>query len=129
MKSKQQETPNIEIKKSFEIESARFLPNLPKSHPCSQTHGHSFKITLTLRGAVDLKLGWLIDYNDITKIVKPVLKQIDHKLLNKVPDLKNPTTENLTIWLYDNIKPRLSLLTQVTVKETSDTECSYPVTV
>lgn len=127
MKSKLQVTPKIQLKKSFAIESARFLPNLPKTHPCSQTHGHSFKITLTLQGAVDLSLGWLIDYNTITRLATPILKQIDHKLLNKVADLKNPTTENLTIWLYDNLKVKLPDLLQITVKETDDTECSYPI--
>lgn len=127
MKTKQQVTPKIELKKSFEIESARFLPYLPKTHPCSQTHGHSFKITLTLQGAIDSKLGWLIDYHSIDRTVSPILKQIDHKLLNKVPDLKNPTTENLTIWLYETIKLKLPELIRVTVKETSDTECSYPI--
>ncbi|MBL7557594.1 MAG: 6-carboxytetrahydropterin synthase QueD [Bdellovibrionaceae bacterium] len=116
----------IEIKKSFEIESARFLPNLPKSHPCSQTHGHSFKITLKLQGKMDEKLGWLIDYNDIAKAAGPTLKKIDHKLLNKVEGLNNPTTENITIWLYKKLKKQLPNLVQVIIKETSDTECSYP---
>ncbi len=127
MKTQLKSPLKIEIKKTFEIESARFLPFLPKSHPCSQTHGHSFKVTLTLRGLVDAKLGWLLDYNDIDKLVAPVLKRIDHKLLNKVPGLSNPTTENLSVWLYNTIKPKCDELVQVTLKETSDTECSFPV--
>lgn len=127
MKSKTQQLQKIEIKKTFEIESARFLPKLPASHPCSKTHGHSFKITLRLQGPVDLKLGWLIDYNDITKVAGPTLKKIDHTLLNKVPGLKNPTTENITIWLYEKLKTDLPELVQVITKETSDTECAYPV--
>lgn len=122
MKSK-----TIEIRKSFEIESARFLPKLPKTHPCSKTHGHSFKITLRLQGPIDAKIGWLIDYNDITQIAAPILKKIDHVILNEVDGLKNPTTENITVWLYDKLRTRLPGLVQVIVKETSDTECSYPV--
>jgi 6-pyruvoyltetrahydropterin/6-carboxytetrahydropterin synthase len=126
MKSKVQ-SPIIEIKKSFEIESARFLPNLPASHPCSQIHGHSFKITLRLQGPVNSKLGWLVDYNDISKAAAPLLKKIDHKLLNDVAGLKNPTTENITMWLYEKLKRLLPELVQVIIKETSDTECSFPV--
>lgn len=120
-------SPTIEIKKSFQIESARFLPQLPKSHPCSHTHGHSFKITLRLQGAVNSKLGWLIDYNDIASTAGPVLKTIDHTLLNEVPGLRNPTTENITIWLFEKLKPMLPELVQVVIQETSDTECSFPV--
>ncbi|MBL7546260.1 MAG: 6-pyruvoyl tetrahydropterin synthase family protein [Bdellovibrionaceae bacterium] len=126
MKSKSQSSV-VEIKKSFEIESARFLPNLPATHPCSKTHGHSFKITLRLQGTTSHKLGWLIDYNEIAKIAAPTLKKIDHTLLNQVPGLTNPTTENITIWLYEKLKKQLPELVQVIVKETSDTECSYPV--
>lgn len=126
MKSKTPNTRTIEIKKSFEIESARFLPNLPKTHPCSKTHGHSFKITLRLKGQIDPKLGWLVDYNDITKRATPILKQIDHTLINDVKGLENPTTENITIWLYEKLKKQLPELTQIITKETSDTECSYP---
>lgn len=127
MKSKQLNTNKIELKKTFEIESARFLPFLPKTHPCSRTHGHSFKITLTLQGQINPKLGWLIDYHEIDKLVFSTLNKIDHKLLNKVSGLKNPTTENLTIWLYQEIQPNLAELIRVTVKETRDTECSYPI--
>tara|TARA_B110001454_G_C12723272_1_gene436177 strand:+ start:13668 stop:14054 length:387 start_codon:yes stop_codon:yes gene_type:complete len=127
MKSKAPKIQTVEIKKSFSIESARFLPNLPSSHPCAHTHGHSFKITLRLQGAIDAKIGWLIDYNDITKTAAPVMKKIDHKLLNDVPGLKNPTTENITVWLFEKLKPMMPELVQVIVQETSDTECSYPV--
>lgn len=127
MKSKTGKAQTIEIKKSFSIESARFLPNLPPSHPCSRTHGHSFKITLRLHGAINDKIGWLVDYNDIAKSAAPILKQIDHTLLNDVPGLKNPTTENITVWFYEKLKKSLPELVQVTIQETSDTECSYPV--
>lgn len=115
-----------ELKHHFSIESARFLPQLPKSHPCSQIHGHSFKIILTLKGELDPKLGWLIDYNDIKKSMSPILMQIDHKVLNDVPGLENPTSELLAKWIFEKASLQLPLLTQVQVLETPETECSYP---
>ena len=117
----------FQLKKIFHIESARSLPYLPKDHPCASIHGHSFQITLTLEGLLDSKLGWLIDYHEIHTKVAPVLAKIDHRLLNEVPGLTNPTTENLTAWLYTEIKKIIPELTLVTVKETQDTECSYPI--
>jgi 6-pyruvoyltetrahydropterin/6-carboxytetrahydropterin synthase len=116
----------FELKQHFQIESARYLPNLPVTHPCGSMHGHSFKIVLTLRGALDPKLGWLIDYNEITDVMNPLLKQLDHKVLNKVPGLENPTTELLCKWIYDNAVPLLPAIKSVTVMETSSTECTYP---
>lgn len=117
----------FELKQHFQIESARFLPFLEKSHPCSRMHGHSFKIILTLVGNVDPTAGWVIDYNEIQEKMKPILEQIDHRVLNEVPGLENPTSELLCKWIYDQARKVLPILTRVTVAETPATECSYPV--
>lgn len=117
---------NFELKQHFQIESARFLPHLPSSHPCSRMHGHSFKIILTLVGELDARIGWVIDYNEIQERMKPILHQIDHRTLNEVPGLENPTSELLAKWIYDHAVKSLPMLTRVTVAETPMTECSYP---
>jgi 6-pyruvoyltetrahydropterin/6-carboxytetrahydropterin synthase len=117
---------NFELKQHFNIESARFLPYLPDSHPCARMHGHSFKIILRFIGPLDPNLGWVMDYNDIYHHVSPLLKQLDHRVLNSVEGLENPTTEILTKWIYDNLKTILPILKQVTIMETPSTECSYP---
>ena len=116
-----------ELKQQFQIESARFLPKLPKSHPCANMHGHSFKIVLTLWGDLDPHLGWVVDYHDITKCMAPLLKLLDHRVLNEVPGLENPTSELLAKWIYENVVTELPILKCVSVMETSTTECTYPV--
>lgn len=116
-----------ELKQHFHIESARFLPHLPKNHPCSRVHGHSFKIILTIIGDLHPQLGWVMDYNEINELVAPILKQLDHNMLNEVPGLENPTSELLAKWLYDHIKPQLNNLKLVSILETPATECSYPL--
>ena len=116
----------FELKQHFQIESARFLPHLPESHPCSRVHGHSFKIILTLVGDLDPKIGWVIDYNDISERIKPLLQMIDHRVLNEVEGLENPTSELLAKWLYERALKVLPQLKRVTVAETPLTECTYP---
>jgi 6-pyruvoyltetrahydropterin/6-carboxytetrahydropterin synthase len=116
----------LELKQHFHIESARYLPNLPKTHPCSKMHGHSFKISLSIIDKCNAKLGWVIDYNDITKIVSPILNEIDHKVLNEVKGLENPTTEILCVWLFNRIKSALPQISRITIAETNQSECSYP---
>lgn len=127
MKKKSTLLNKIELRQEFFIESARFLKQLPKSHPCSQTHGHSFKTTFVFRGDLNPHLGWLEDYKVLETQIKPVLQQIDHKLLNSVKGLENPTTENLCIWLYKKVKRKIPSLHQVIIKETHNTECTYPI--
>lgn len=116
----------FELRQHFQIESARRLPHLPEGHPCARLHGHSFKIILTLVGEQDAKIGWVVDYHEIARKMQPVLDAVDHRVLNEVPGLENPTSENLAKWLYDKARALLPQVTRVTVMETSLTECSYP---
>lgn len=118
----------FELKQQFRIESARFLPELAKDHPCSRTHGHSFMIEVALRGSLNPTLGWVRDYHEIQKVTQEcVLSQLDHRLLNEVPGLQNPTSEMLAVWVYERLKPALKELYQITIRETPETSCTYPV--
>ena len=116
----------LELKQQFRIESARVRPGLPEGHPCRRMHGHSFLLSLRLVGEQDPKIGWVRDYHEIAKIVQKILGDLDHRVLNEVPGLENPTSENLAIYLFNRLKKDLKELVQVTVSETPDTECSYP---
>lgn len=117
----------FELKTTFRIESARRLTGLPAGHPCANIHGHSFVITLKMVGSQQPQTGWVRDYHEINETAQGVLREIDHRLLNEVPGLENPTTENLTQWLYEKLRKPIPELVQVTVSETPTTECSYPV--
>lgn len=116
-----------ELKQQFYIESARFLPNLPKNHPCSNVHGHSFKIILKLVGDLDPKIGWVLDYHKISELMSPLLKILDHRMLNEIEGLENPTSELLAKWIFDRALASIPVLKTVTVQETENTECTYPV--
>lgn len=118
---------NFELKQQFQIEAARFLPFLDSTHPCSRMHGHSFVIILTLQGSLDPKIGWVRDYHEIQQTMSPLLQLIDHKVLNEVPGLENPTSENLCLFIYNQMKSKIQELKSVTVKETPLTECTYPI--
>lgn len=117
---------NFLLKQHFQIESARFLPHLDKNHPCSRMHGHSFKIILSLKGPLDPVKGWVMDYHEIHKVMQPILAELDHRILNEVAGLENPTSENLAQWLYHRIQKQIPLLVSVNVSETPTTECIYP---
>lgn len=119
---------NFELRQEFRIESARYLPNLPKNHPCSQTHGHSFRIQIVLQGKLNEQVGWVRDYHEIQILWDKEIKSVlDHKLLNEVTDLKNPTSELISKWIFDKLVQKLPELKQVIISETPTTECRYPI--
>jgi 6-pyruvoyltetrahydropterin/6-carboxytetrahydropterin synthase len=115
----------MELRKTFQFEAAHLLPLLPVDHKCRRLHGHSFQVELGLEGECDPKLGWVMDYADIKAAFKPFWEMLDHHYLNEIPGLENPTSENVALWVWDNLKPKLPLLTEVVVAETCNARCVY----
>src|SRR6266513_2637344 len=105
----------MELRKTFQFEAAHLLPHLPESHKCRRLHGHSFRVDVVVAGECDPKLGWLMDYADISEAFKPLLDRLDHYYLNEIPGLENPTSENLAVWIWQRLKPALPLLTEIVV--------------
>lgn len=115
----------MDIFKAFTIEAAHRLPNVPPGHKCARLHGHSFRVEIHVSGPVDPAFGWVADFADIKAAFKPLYEQLDHHYLNDVPGLENPTSERLSMWIYERLKPSLPLLARVVVHETCTSGCSY----
>ncbi|WP_263358818.1 6-carboxytetrahydropterin synthase QueD [Acidicapsa ligni] len=115
----------MEIFKSFTIEAAHRLPNVPPGHKCSRLHGHSFRIEIYVQGPVDPQLGWVMDFSDIKEAFKPVEDRLDHHYLNEIEGLENPTSENLARWIWKELYPALPKLSKVAVQETCNSGCIY----
>ena len=115
----------MELQKSFQFEAAHLLPRLPKSHKCRRLHGHSFRVDVVVAGECDPKLGWVMDYADIKTAFKPLWEKLDHRYLNEISGLENPTSEAIAAWIWKRLKPRLPLLTAVIVAETCTARAVY----
>lgn len=115
----------VELRKTFQFEAAHRLPNVPAEHKCARLHGHSFRVEVVIAGECDPALGWLMDYAQITEAFKPLLDRLDHYYLNEIAGLENATSENLAKWMWDRLKPRLPLLTEIVVAETCLSRCIY----
>ena len=116
----------VELTKDFRFESAPRLPFVPADHKCYRMHGHSYVIEVGVAGEVDPQMGWLVDFGEIAARVEPVLKfELDHRVLNDVPGLENPTSEILARWLWDRLRPLVPHLVAITVHETCAARCTY----
>jgi len=115
----------VELVKDFRFEAAHYLPNVPEGHKCRRMHGHSFRGEVALRGEIDPKTGWIMDFADLKKVIDPIVVRLDHYLLNEIKGLENPTSEVLAMWLWNELAPNLPLLYRVTIEETCTTRCHY----
>jgi 6-pyruvoyltetrahydropterin/6-carboxytetrahydropterin synthase len=116
---------HVRLIKEYRFEAAHLLPRVPAGHKCARLHGHSFKVELCIRGPVDPDTGWFIDYGDLDELWGPIHDLVDHRYLNDVPGLENPTSENLACWLWNRLRPGLPSLEKVIVHETCDARCEY----
>ena len=113
------------IFKEFSFEAAHRLPNVPPEHKCARLHGHSFHIRVCVRGAVGETTGWVMDFADIKAAISPIHDQLDHRYLNEIAGLENPTSEVLARWIWRALAPKLSGLDELEVRETCTSGCVY----
>lgn len=105
----------LTVCKTFEFDSAHFLPNYEGK--CKNLHGHRFKLEIEVSGDVQEGgpcEGMIVDFGDLKSIVEDcIIKPFDHKLLNEVYE-GIPTAENLVRFfakrLAMNLPMRLALI-------------------
>lgn len=113
------------IFKVFTVDVAHRLPNVHPGHKCSNMHGHTFRIEVHIRGTVQSKTGWVMDFAEISSAFKPLYDQLDHKCLNDIEGLENPTSENLSRWIWQQLMPSLPGLSKIVVQESPESGCIY----
>jgi 6-pyruvoyltetrahydropterin/6-carboxytetrahydropterin synthase len=87
-------------------------------------HGHTYRLRVWCRGVIDER-GMIVDYALIAEKVGAVIDRIDHRVLNEIPGLENPTTEILAPWLFQQIKVDLAELFRIEVAESATTGCVF----
>ena len=116
---------HAELIRTFRFEAAHALKHLPEGHKCRRLHGHSYRIDVHVTGPVDPEAGWVMDFGEIKAAVQPVIAALDHALLNELPGLQNSTSERIAGYLWEQIKPRLELLSAITVWESDNSRVVY----
>ena len=68
-----------------------------------EIHGHTFRLEIAVEGP--LRNGYVIDFLRLRNIVDEIVKKLDHRNLNAL--FKNPTTENIALWIAGEIEKSL----------------------
>jgi 6-pyruvoyltetrahydropterin/6-carboxytetrahydropterin synthase len=111
----------ITIRRSYEFESAHFLPNVPEGHKCRNMHGHNYRLVVSVRGELDER-GFVRDFAEVDEAVEPLLALLDHKVLNDT--IENPTAENIARWFLSRLP--FAIAVGIFENERSEAEARIP---
>lgn len=100
---------------------------------CENLHGHNWKIAASVKGERLDRIGILVDFHEIKKILKSIIGELDHKNLNDIPPFNetNPTSENIAKYIYEKFTDALGKnnenvkLESITVWESETSKCTY----
>jgi 6-pyruvoyltetrahydropterin/6-carboxytetrahydropterin synthase len=94
-------------------------------------HGHNYVLEVTVAGVPDPDTGYVVDLGDLKKVIdEKVISKIDHSNLNLDVDFMQgiiPSTENLSIQIWNQIEPHLPAgsLHSVILRETDNNSAEY----
>ena len=94
----------MELVKTFQFEAAH---RSPYAEEPDRLHGHSYRADLVVSGPLDERLGWVMDYADMTEAFDETYRLIDHKTLNEIPGLDDVSTDGVQRWIENRLAGRL----------------------
>ena len=94
----------MKIAATYSFEAAHWLPKVPDGHKCKRMHGHNYQLEVSVEGSVGDD-GFIMDYGELDGIVGSLIHKLDHRCLNDISGLDNPTSEVLVMWLRERLDP------------------------
>ena len=95
---------------------------------CSQLHGHTYKIEVFVLAKQLDSIGISIDLRLLKEELAKITEQFDHSFLNDFKEIGNPSTENISRYIFQKLKSSLPngvSLEKVRVWETSKSWIEY----
>ena len=100
--------PVFEISKDFVFSAAHQI----RMHggKCERLHGHNWRIRVHARAAKLNRIGMVVDFADLHKIVAELCARFDHRNVNEIPpfDEVNTTAELLARYFYAEAARKLA---------------------
>jgi 6-pyruvoyltetrahydropterin/6-carboxytetrahydropterin synthase len=81
----------VRISKSYSFDASHILPRHPGK--CGRLHGHTYEVLIGLESEVNKETQFVLDYNELDNIVKPLIERWDHQHLNLF--IAYPSAENI----------------------------------
>jgi 6-pyruvoyltetrahydropterin/6-carboxytetrahydropterin synthase len=52
-----------------------------RGHQCESLHGHNYRLAITIEGALDDEVRWVLDFSDVKRIAREYIAEVDHRVL------------------------------------------------
>ena len=97
-----------QLKVVTDFASAHTLRDYPGA--CSRMHGHNWKVEVQVTATELDDVGMGMDFKVIKDATRELIGKLDHYNLNDIPpfDKINPTAENISAYLYDELSGKLN---------------------
>ncbi len=97
---------------------------------CEELHGHNWKVEALVASKRLDSIGLVVDFRKLKAALKTILKDLDHKYLNKIKYFSkvNPTSENIAKFIYNKLVLNASISgkrLKVTVWENERSSAAY----
>ncbi|MDX9714431.1 MAG: 6-carboxytetrahydropterin synthase QueD [Dissulfurispiraceae bacterium] len=97
---------------------------------CENMHGHNWKVQVAVTANKLNDIDIAIDFGDLRAITNDIIAPLDHTCLNTIFPFTeiNPSSENISKWIYESLKKRLPEgidVTSVTVWESDTASATY----
>jgi 6-pyruvoyltetrahydropterin/6-carboxytetrahydropterin synthase len=85
---------------------------------CENTHGHNYRVRITLAGENLDDTGLLVDFKEIKGALNGVIERLDHQFLNELEPFRqaNPSAENIARYFYREVGRLVHASTQDRVR-------------
>lgn len=113
----------IKVTRHFEFEACHRLPEYDGD--CARFHGHTYKMEVTVEGAVDHETGMVIDFKHLNNIVKEnIIQNVDHRDLTEVFPFRT-TAENMVSFFAKTLLDSGLNVCQIKLWETTNSYATW----
>ena len=76
---------------------------------CENVHGHNYKVQITVEGERLNRIGLLVDFVELKRVVREVVDRLDHQFINDLEPFTviNPSAENMAKYFYDEVSKKM----------------------
>jgi 6-pyruvoyltetrahydropterin/6-carboxytetrahydropterin synthase len=97
---------------------------------CEDLHGHNWKVEIEIESEELDDIGMLMDFKDVKKLLKEMVDELDHKMLNDIEPFTdiNPSSELVAKYIHETISGRLPEgidLARTSIWESENSKATY----